>query len=196
VDTQGAVQHYDLASESFGGPLINAFGTSHLQTSQGDDFWVGDGYDLTRKTLAGASVATVKVSGTGPPTPLTTDLFSANAAAFDGTRLWIHGYNFSLQRQELWKVNEAGDAIETKKVMDFDVAALAWDGSSLWAILGFGDPAVFKIDPATLQVTATYTSPIHGVTWQGIASDGTDLYLLATTNGSGTSTAKILKVRP
>jgi hypothetical protein len=62
------------------------------------------------------------------------------------------------------------------------VQSLSWDGSALWGLQG---PKLFRIDPLTGLVTATYALPDVSVEWRGVAAVNGELYVIGRSGADG-----------
>lgn|GEM_PF-807663 len=181
------IHPFDPATGTFGPPvLLDNSQFSHVHAMQGADFWAhcgcGNGEDVQRRTQADVLVDTVNTN---------TDLgnqISVRGIAFDSTAnvLWLHGFSFNDRVNRFLRVNAEVEPDVLLEAVDFDVilTSIAFDGTNLWGILGFGPgQEIVQIDPATFQAIATFESPNPQVSWRGIAATGTGtLFLLGETD--------------
>lgn len=161
---------------------------THVHAMQGADFWAhcgcGGSQEAQRRTMAGVEVDEVDTDN---------DLgveIGVRAIAYDpgASKLYLHGFRRDGQGGRLLEVNSDAepDVLLAEKVLDVSLRSMTFDGTHLWAVSGFGETAVvLQIEPVNAAILATYENPDKDLTLQGIASVGTDLFLLAERDSEG-----------
>ena len=146
------------------GPAFN-----EVHAVQGGDFWThcacGNVGETWRVTAAGAFVDEVRPGGDfGAPLSL-----SAIARDDVGAVLWLYGYSYEAETRRLLQVQSdlEPDALLASVDVGFYVQSRTWDGSALWGLQG---AKLYRIDPLTGLVTATYALPDASVDWRGVAA--------------------------
>lgn len=183
-EDSNTIYPFDTSTETLLTGSGKDFGTyySHIHAYQGGDFWThchcGGNEDASLRTTAGVEVDNVDTDA---------DLgheINIDAIAWDGTHLWLYGYSYDLAKDQLLKVDSNAEPDSLEDSYDFDrIDVLTWDGSNFWALSGYGATAVIvKIDPIELKAIATYKTPHSNIRWMGIATVGSDLYLLGRDN--------------
>jgi hypothetical protein len=194
-ENTGMIQQVDPATGTLGSPADLAFSQfSHVHAIQAGDFWThcgcGNSEDAQRRTMAGADVDTVNTR-----TDLA-DQISIRAIAYDeaGGMLMLHGFSFDTGVSRLLQVNSDAepDVLISGADLDVRLEGMSFDGADLWGITGSFPQAVVQIDPIAAQVKATYSTPGGVERWVGIASVGSQLYLLGESSGE----AVIVAVTP
>lgn len=146
-------------------------------TMEGADFWgdcnCGGSSDMRRTTLSG-----VMVDALDTGTDLSHEL-GIDAAAFDGTKMWIMGYAYAEQRTELLRVDTAAepDVLEAVIPLAFYTSTLSLSAGTFWSIGDLLGSALVSIDPATGNVMRTVDLPANYY-YQGLVVIGQDAYLL------------------
>lgn len=145
-------------------------------TMQGADFWgrCNCGDNMTqRRTTAGTLVDSIDTA---------TDLshpIGIGAGAFDGTDLWLTGYNSASNGFELLRVDSAAepDLLEAVVPLGFYSRGLSYDGTSFWTTTSFLGPMLVTIDPLTGAMTRAVELPAHHY-FIGVVVIGQDAYVL------------------
>lgn len=157
---------------------ITTLGTYRIPlTIQAGDFWgecgCGNSELTERRTVGGALVDSIS---TGVDL---THLVGLGSGAFDGTKLWLTGYNYANDGFELLRVNAAGepDLLEAVVPIAFYARGLSLDGGTFWTTNRFLGASLVSIDEATGNVTRTIELP-SGVYYSGVVVIGQDAYLL------------------
>ena len=129
-----------------------------------------------RRTALDVSVDTVDTD-----TDLSHEI-SIRGIAYDnsGNFLWLHGYSYDTNKRTLLKVNSNAepDVLISAVDLDISIRSMSWEGTHLWALTSTYPPVIVRIDPTTAQSTATYIVPDRTVNWYGIASTGSQIFLL------------------
>ena len=178
------VQPVDPATGSAGTAIDIGAPFNEVHAVEKGDFWThcacGNISESWRVTAAGAFVDEVR-----PGSDFGAEL-SINAIAHDefGDVLWLYGYSYEAQVQRLLQVQSDAepDVLLSSLDVRFYVRALTWDGSALWGLNG---PKLFRIDPVTGLVTASYVLPDESVDWRGVAAANGLLYVIGEAAGDG-----------
>ena len=89
--------------------------------------------------------------------------------------IWTRGMGTKFGIIKLDKDFKVIERIEIKDIQE--PAHMAWDGKSLW-ITGWYNRRVYKVDPKSWEITASFRAPLNKVT--GIAWDGKCLWVTGT----------------
>ena len=118
--------------------------------------------------------------------------------AYDGTHLWFHGHNYSMDEEEFLKVDVSdplNPALEESYPNAAQLQALAWDGTQFWGLTS-SQGYLVRMDPATFETEATYSVPDLDLDFYGLAAVGSDFYLLGKDESVTPEQAVIVKVTP
>lgn len=160
---------------------------SHVHAMQGADFWThcgcGGSQEAQRRTPAGAMVDEVDTD---------TDLgfeIGIRGIAYDavGNVLWLHGYSYDEGKASFLRVNSNAepDVLISQDAFDASINALAFDGTHLWAVVGYGEAArIVEINVGTFKAVKTYKNPDNTLQWRGIAATNGSLFLLGEAIGN------------
>jgi hypothetical protein len=180
----GGVYPVDPATGNVGTPASLVAPFTHVHAVQGGDFWThcacGGSREAWRVTAAGVFVDEVR-----PGSDFGSEL-SVDAIARDdvGAALWLYGYSYEAQTRRLLQVQSdlEPDVLLASVDVGFYVRALTWDGSALFGLQG---TTLYRIDPLTGLVTATYTLPDSTVEWYGVAAANGELWVVGRSGGDG-----------
>ncbi|MCA9243913.1 MAG: thrombospondin type 3 repeat-containing protein [Phycisphaerales bacterium] len=170
---------------------------THVFSAQGGDLWVqcycGGNEDAQRRTVGDALVDEVRTD-----TDLSSQI-SVQSIAYDTTAstLYLFGYSYADAVYRLLAADSDAEPDTLISARDFAVSIadfVAHDGS-MWAIVDSGDaPTLAQFSLATLAVEAAYELPAGNISWNGLANDGDDLFILGTDNDA--SAGVIYQVAP
>lgn len=170
---------------------ITTLGTYGIPlTMQGADFWgscnCGNNSLTERRTAGGALVDSIDMDAD------LNHLMVLRGGAFDGTKLWLTGFNFATNASDLVRVGAAGepDLLEAVVPLGFSPRGLVFDGTSFWTTTRFLGPMLISFDSATGSVTRSIELP-PDLYYDGVVVIGQDAYLLATDYSANYSTVLI-----
>jgi len=110
------------------------------------------------------------------PTRRDIDIF---AASYDGSNLWVGGYQGSLQKNMLLKLNAnvSPPVVLAAYPFEAQIDGMAFRPGELWILTEYVGPTLVKLDPATGAVRATYALP-HGFSYKGLTALHGNLYAI------------------
>lgn len=177
------------------GTLVNFAGGGQfqwVQAIQGSDFWItcwcGRNSYMQRWSSTGALVSSFDLSAA----PTSRDI-SIEAASYDGSNLWVGGFQYSVQKNMLLKLNANVSPPVVLAAFPFDaqVDGMAFKSGELWILTEYVGPTLVKLDPATGTVRATYALP-RGFAYRGLAALHGNLYALR--SNSARTTYEVLPI--
>lgn len=193
----GNVYPVDPATGAVGAgqPLSGSY--NHIQSWQGAAYWAtcwcGNIRDIRLVKVGGTVLDSIDTDADlGHP-------LSIRSANYDGTRLWLAGFNRADDIYEILKVNSNAepDVLEGVYAFDQSLSALTQHEGKLWGLTYFAGAQVVEIDPAAGRVTRAYVLPDldEGEYYGGLASFDGALYVLAQDRGTE-GTFEIYRVSP
>lgn len=197
--TTTAIYPFDLATQTIGTPVTGSFGQYlYVHAIQSGEFWTHCNCGGSESASRRATDSSEKDKVDTINDPALNHRLNIDAMAWDGSYLWLYGRGYESNAYEILKIDsdDPANTLLSTSTFDLRLRGLTWDdhGKSFWAV---GSQGVYKIDPATMKVTATYQVPDTDVDWYGIAAVGTDLYLVGQAEVSGSpTTAVFAKVTP
>jgi hypothetical protein len=169
-----------------GAPNAFPFGLDEdaVKTVQGTDFWMnssaGDNNPIVRYSPVFAEVDSIDTS-----TELPDYYIDIEAAAYDGSFLWLYGFNRDDESVKFLKIDSNAEPDTVEDVVDYPsriIEQLHFDDGYFWALLNVGNGGIAKIDPATMKAIKTYELPaLDRAGYVGIAKIGANAYVLAET---------------
>ena len=163
------------------GTLVNFVGGGGfqwVQAIQGSDFWItcwcGHNSYMERHSSTGALVSSFDLSAA--PTSRDINIY---AASYDGSNLWVGGYQGNIQKNMLLKLNANVSPPVVLAAYPFDarIDGMAFKSGGMWILTEYVGPTLVKIDPAMGTVRATYALP-HGFYYRGLTALHGNLYAL------------------
>ncbi len=145
----------------------------------GTDLWAGQDEDVD------GTPHLIQVDPADGATGLVWDIMGEDlrGVAWDGSALWVYSWRFgSTDVDQIYQVDPADGSVLTTLDTPFAsnnyVGGMTWHGGALWVSRYYPDDPtlLYELDPATGEILSSIPSP-HGQP-QGMASDGTDLYVV------------------
>ena len=157
-----------------------------VQAMQGSDFWAdcycGSNSDMQRRTSTGTLVSSFDLSAA----PIHRNI-NIEAASYDGSNLWVGGYQYDIRKDVLLKLNANVSPPTVLAAISFDsrIQGMAFKSGHLWILTRYVGPELLDVDPATGTVRASYTLP-HGFYYHGLTALNGKLYALRSHNSEST----------
>ncbi len=156
-------------------------------TVQGSTIWTTCGCDSDRLVFQYDNETIVDIVGDQLEGIERLQIFAMAYNANDD-RLWLHARGPGSFRglRQLRTTNEP-DKIALSHPFNRVPSALAFDGTSLWAIITAPTQVIVQIDTESSRVVNSFDVPDSDAFFSGIAFDSFNMYLLATSTDDGTS---------
>ena len=149
---------------------------------QGSDFWIscwcGSNSSLQRRRNNGTLVSSFDLSAA----PINRDI-NIYAASYDGSNLWVGGYQYSIGKNVILKLNADVSPPTVLSVINFDapINGLAFKGGELWVLANYVGPVLINVNTTTGVAKATYKLP-RGNIYRSLAILGNAFYALRSNN--------------
>jgi hypothetical protein len=189
-DGSGKAQIITLPSGALGvsevmGPSLGQF--TYGVVMQAGDYWAvchcGGNTDITRwKPGVAAAVDTINTG-----TDLGKEL-SISSAAFDGTYLWLSGYNYAAAQYQLFKINTAAepDVLVQTTPLAVGTNGLTYYNSKLWTLTNAFGSSLAELDETNGKATRVLTLPPAktGTNYASLVSVGGSIYVMRYKNST------------
>ncbi|HMB68697.1 MAG TPA: hypothetical protein VKU85_05275 [bacterium] len=200
-NSAAAVETFDFSAGAMGTPLSTALDRYVLSNADlitgGTGFWTVAPSTPQSITLRSIGRGLDLVGATVDVSLLQPTVSSIKAAAFSPSTgdIWIHGPEASAGHRMVVMAPPAGGRaiLRLNETFDRPVSAMAFSPMGLWAVVSPAGQALYCVDPATLQVTASFALPTdETVVWYGLAVTDAGVLLLGADLAAGAGVLVVL----